>query len=255
MMRWLLLILALLATHATAETETVVLGLSQDRVRITPNFDGSEILIFGAVKRETPIPTGDPLQVVVTIAGPDRPITIFRKARVAGIWVNARSAELPAAPTFYAVATSASWDNVMSAAADKAHNVSVDLAIRAMGMARGDVASQSFTDAAIRLQQNSGLYKLLEGAVTIEDQTLFRASVNMPANLTEGAYRTRIFLTRGGEVVDLYETEITVGKVGLERWLFNLSRDNAFYYGLLSLLIATIAGWGASTIFRLLRNG
>ena len=36
--------------------EGVVLGLSQNRVAITANFDGSEILVFGAVKREEAIP-------------------------------------------------------------------------------------------------------------------------------------------------------------------------------------------------------
>ncbi len=34
--------------------ETIVAGLSQNRVSITAHFDGSEILIYGAVKREAP---------------------------------------------------------------------------------------------------------------------------------------------------------------------------------------------------------
>jgi hypothetical protein len=77
----------------------------------------------------------------------------------------------------------------------------------------------------------------------------------MPANLTEGDYVTRIFLTRGGKVISKYETSIEVSKVGLERWLFNLSRQQPLVYGLLSLAIAIFAGWGASAAFRLLRSG
>ncbi|MEN8935704.1 MAG: TIGR02186 family protein, partial [Planktotalea arctica] len=76
----------------------------------------------------------------------------------------------------------------------------------------------------------------------------------MPANLTEGVYSTRIFLTRSGKVVSEYETEIEVSKVGLERWLFTLSRQQPLLYGLLSLAIAIIAGWGASAIFTVLRR-
>ena len=45
---------------------------------------------------------------------------------------------------------------------------------------------------------------------------LFRTAIDMPANLTEGDYSTRIFLTRGGRVISLYETNIDVRKVG---WL------------------------------------
>ena len=40
---------------------------------------------------------------------------------------------------------------------------------------------------------------------------------------------------------------------GLERWLTNLAHDQPLIYGLLSLLIAVVAGWAASAGFRFLR--
>ena len=88
----------------------------------------------------------------------------------------------------------------------------------------------------------------------MDEQTLFRTSIALPAALTEGEYQTRIFLTRGGKVVSQYETSIYVRKVGLERWLYALSRDKAFLYGLMSLAIAIAAGWSASAVFSLLRR-
>jgi hypothetical protein len=77
----------------------------------------------------------------------------------------------------------------------------------------------------------------------------------MPADLTEGDYKTKIYLTRGGKIVSSYETLIGVRKVGLERFLFNMSREQPFLYGLMSLAIAIAAGWSASAAFKLLRNG
>ena len=65
-------------TASIAAAEEVVLGLSQDRVAITATFDGSEILIFGAVKRESPIATDAPLEVVVTVSGPSEPVMVRR---------------------------------------------------------------------------------------------------------------------------------------------------------------------------------
>jgi len=47
------LVLCLAAVPLRAEE--VVLGLSKDQVAITATFEGSDILIFGAVKREAPI--------------------------------------------------------------------------------------------------------------------------------------------------------------------------------------------------------
>ena len=74
------------------------------------------------------------------------------------------------------------------------------------------------------------------------------------AALTEGDYKTRIFLTRGGDVISKYETSIFVRKVGMERWLFRMSRESAFLYGLMSLAIAIAAGWGASAVFSAFRR-
>ncbi|MGB0299274.1 MAG: TIGR02186 family protein, partial [Paracoccaceae bacterium] len=49
--------------------------MSQDEVAITATFDGSNILVFGAIKRESAIPEGE-LGVIVTIAGPSEPVAV-----------------------------------------------------------------------------------------------------------------------------------------------------------------------------------
>jgi len=250
----LALLLVLLPLPASAREE-VVLGLSQSEVAITATFDGSRILIFGAVKREAPVPEGPPLQVVVTVAGPSMPLTVWRKSRRFGIWVNTDSVRVDAAPSFYAVATSGPFDKVLTHVEDLRHHVSIERAVRAIG-ATADVAdAPDFVDAVIRIRREAGLYKIVENAAVVDQQTLFRTAIDMPSNVTEGKYRTRIFLTRAGRVVSLYETEIDVRKVGLERWLYNLSRQNPPVYGLMSIAIAIAAGWGASAAFRVLRRG
>lgn len=252
-MRWLLLLLTLMA--APLQAEEVVLGLSQDEVSISTNFDGSEIILYGAIKRDAPIPQDGPLQVIVTISGPQVPITVRRKDRMLGIWVNVDSLDVSAAPSFYAIATSDTWDEVINEADDLRHTISIPRAIRSVGAWSQVAKPQEFIDALIRIRTENGLYVLNEGTVDLKESTLFNTAIQMPANLTEGEYATRIFLTRGGKVVSKYETSIEVRKVGLERWLFNLSRQQPLAYGLLSLAIAIAAGWGASAAFRLMRSG
>lgn len=252
-MRWLLF--ALLLLSAPLQAEEVVLGLSQDEVSISTNFDGSEIIIYGAIKREAPIPQDAPLQVIVTISGPQEPITVRRKDRKLGIWVNTDAMSVSAAPSFYAIATSAPWGDALNEADDLRHTVSIPRAIRSVGAWSQVAKPQEFIDALIRIRMNNGLYVLNEGSVDLRESTLFNTAIQMPANLTEGEYATRIFLTRNGQVVSKYETSIDVRKVGLERWLFNLSRQQPLVYGLLSLAIAIAAGWSASAAFRLMRSG
>ncbi|GGB05604.1 TIGR02186 family protein [Allosediminivita pacifica] len=251
-MRLSALLLLLLAAALPARAEEVVLGLSKDQVRISTDFSGSEILIYGAVKREGPIIEDPPLEVIIAVAGPSRPLTVRRKDRRFGIWVNTAFADVDAAPTFYAVATSGPWADVITDTEDLRHRISIPRAIRAVGS--GVDEPGIFTDALIRVREDQGIYQLNESAVELTESTLFETAIEMPANLTEGAYAARIFLTRAGGVVAEYDTTIEVRKVGLERWLFTLSRQQPLIYGLMSLAIAIAAGWGASAGFRMLRN-
>jgi uncharacterized protein (TIGR02186 family) len=157
-----------------------------------------------------------------------------------------------AAPSFYAVASTRRLDEVLSDTEDLRHSITVPRAIRAIG---NDVGNrEDFLDALIRLRTEEGHYQRLEGSVVFVEQTLFRLSVNLPANLTEGDYATRIFLTRDGQVVDSFETTIFVRKEGLERWLYALSQEQPFLYGLLALALAIAAGWSASAAFQAIRS-
>jgi uncharacterized protein (TIGR02186 family) len=116
LIRLALILLAAWAGRSRCEAvaETVVAGLSRDAISITTNFEGSEILIFGAVSRVAPPPEGSELHVIVTVEGPPRPVTVRRKARRFGIWVNTDAIEVDAAPTFYAVAATGDLDTVLT---------------------------------------------------------------------------------------------------------------------------------------------
>lgn len=250
-MRRLALALFLCLTTPVA-AEDVVASLSSNAVEITTNFDGSEILIFGAVRREEPIPLNAPLEVIITVEGPSRTVAVRRKDRVFGIWANTQSYEASDAPTFYAVSTTGPFDEVLSDANDLLYGVSIPRAIPQV--ASGTPDQSAFSEALIRIRQDEGLYQYNEGGVILRQSTLFDTAVQLPANLVEGDYQMRIFLTRDGEVVSSSQGEITVRKVGLERLTYNLAQNQPLIYGILSLLIAIAAGWLASVFFRLVRG-
>lgn len=245
------LIALLLLVALPAKAEEIVLGLSRDEVAITATFEGSDILVFGAIRREAPIATDTELGVIVTIAGPEQPVMVRRKDRRLGIWVNTEGVEVDAAPTFYAVASSGPMKEVLRDVEDLRYGITIPRIIRSVGALVDD--SAAFTQALIRIRAGEQLYQVLEGGVTLDQDTLFRTAITLPANLTEGDYVAHIFLTRDGTVIDDYITTIPVQKVGLERWLYNLAHENALLYGLMSLAIAIFAGWGASAAFSLLR--
>lgn len=235
-----------------AAAESVVAGLSQSRIAITANFDGSEILVYGAVRREAPMPEGA-LDVIVTVEGPSAPVTVRRKSREFGIWMNTDAVRISRAPSFYAIATTSPLEQILSETENLRHRITIPRAIRAVGVADSAEDAPSFTDALIRIRRADGAYMLDQGAVTLTEETLLRADFALPANLTEGLFRVRIFLLRDGVVLDRHESVIEVRKEGIERFLHSLAHERPLAYGLLALVLAVAAGWGASAAFRLLR--
>lgn len=246
-----LLAILLFAALPLKAGEEIVADLSQNSVGISATFDGSHIMVFGAVSRDAPAPGSSPLQVVISVSGPHHPVTVRRKDKRAGvIWVNSASALIDDAPSFYSVATTVPLTKALSDNEDTKYRVSIPRAISSVGTqiaTEGHAAE--FTEALIRIRTNNGLYQVHEGAVELMSNTLFRTEIDLPSNLTAGEYTARILITRDQKVVDVFETKLDIQKVGIERWLYNLAHDNALYYGLMSLFIAIASGWLASAVF------
>lgn len=247
-------LLLVMCLPGLAQAQKVVADLSQRNVEITANFDGSDILIYGAIKGG---PEGDdlePLDVIIAIKGPNDAVTVRKKSRRFGIWVNTDSVEVARAPSFYAVASTGPLEEVLSSREDIRFQVSMERAIYAVGdTGRDTEETHAFTEALIRLRTKNNLYQQLDGSIQLFDQALFSTTIDLPANLVEGVYPMRIFLTRDGKVVSRLATFIDVRKVGLERWIYDLAHEKPLIYGILSLVIAISAGWLASAVFRYIR--
>ena len=75
-------VIVLLLISRTALSQEIVLGLSKNEIGITAFFDGSEILVFGAIKPNEAIATNVPFDVIVTISSPRQPVTAWRKEKI-----------------------------------------------------------------------------------------------------------------------------------------------------------------------------
>jgi len=243
MRRRVLAVLLLLSIPARAED--LVSGLSQDTIQITSNYTGTDIVVFGAIE-QAQNPQGR--NIVVVVRGPDEPMTVRRRDRIAGIWVNSDAARFEGLPAYYYLASTEPVARIAPAAALARYGIGLQaLRPSAIGSHHDP---EPFRQAAIRYHQRTGLYTESPGSIDFLSESLFRTRVPVPAGVTRGQYNVEVYLFRDGEVVSAQSTPLFVDASGLERRLFNMAHDSPLSYGLACVFMAMLLGWVSSVLFR-----
>ncbi|MBK1697059.1 TIGR02186 family protein [Rhodovibrio salinarum] len=232
-----------------AETQDMVADLSKHLVAITTGFTGTEVLLFGAV--EEPRGGGPRGEVAVVVRGPATPVTMRRKSRVAGIWMNTASMTFDRVPSFYAVAASGPLAEIASPQVRQRNGIGLDALDLPLPPAKASPnVAEEWRDAMIRAKQRKGLFSADVRRVVFLGARLFRTEVYFPANVPTGSYQVETYLLRDGQVVSAQTTPLIVSKVGMEATLTRFAYNYGAVYGLVAILVALLAGWGGYALFR-----
>ncbi len=237
-----LLILSLLCWGSATRAEGLVADLTSHLIAITTGFTGASVVLFGATDG-----AGD---VIVAVRGPEREMTVRRKSRVAGIWVNTRQVTFANLPSFYAV--SASWPvaEILSPAAAAFYRLGIANLKLVAATPAPSVVVDAFRTALERTQQEAGLFVERMGKVDFLGERLFRTTIAFPSNVPTGTYLVEVFLVRDKDIVSGQTTPLVVSKVGVDAAVFEFSTRQPGFYGAIAVLTAVMAGWLASLPFR-----
>lgn len=247
-----LLVLATILVAPAARAERLIVSVSNDRVTVTSNYDGEELVLFGAIERDG-APDGRTYDLVVTVSGPPADLVTRRKERKLGIWVNVDSRQFINVPSYLAVFANRPFDAVATPELRRNLQIGLDhiLLTQRVGTDYADVvASDPFRRAFLRLRSDHGLYRENAGAVTFLTPTLFRTSIPLPAQVPIGDYAVDIKLLSDGVLVGRTVARFEIVKVGFEQFVATAARQQPLLYGLITVMMALITGWFASIIFR-----
>ena len=244
-----------------ASAPVISAALTDTHVRVSSDFAGARIILYGAVFDTAARPS----DVVVLVRGPEQPVRITRKYKAAGLWLNSRPVVFRGAPGFYRAASNRPLEDIATFGTLRRLGAGVDhLAINAPEEQRTEtrygvrdvVVSKLGADyydwrrAVVRLKEKAGLYDEDEHGVRFVDRGLFRAEIALPTGAPTGAYRADILLFQGGKPVSIRTRTLVVEKVGIERALYVWAHVRPWSYGLASMAFALAAGWAASAAFR-----
>jgi uncharacterized protein (TIGR02186 family) len=255
--RRLIIIAGLLVTlgaglSAQAQDE-IEAGASQNYFYIEPSYDGTRIVLFGSIDREKL--SGQPFDVAVTIRGPATPVTLWKKDRRAGLWINSERLTFEGVPNFYAVLSTRPIAEIAPPNERKAYELGLDvlsLPVEGEGGANpGNAVPKEFQTALIRLKTEAGLFaQKSSDAIDFVGPRLFRSRIDLPAAAGAGLYRAKFYVFQNGKLLGETSAQIRIKKIGIEAKLSSAAVNYPWIYGLLAVAIAAGIGGGASLIFR-----
>ena len=240
----MLIVVAGRADFARAE-QALVVDLSDREVEITADFNGSSVLMFGALDM--------PGDVIVVVRGPLQRQIVRRKSRVSGIWLNTAAATFGNVPAFYAVAANRPLVDIAESELRAREEIGLEFlrfnpTPESATMVEEDLAE--FHRGLIRNKRRAGLYRAALYPVKILGDKLFRTEIWFPANVATGAYRIIVYVVDKGRVVAEKSVILTARKAGIGADIFEFAHRQSAAYGMAAIIIAVAAGWLAAAVFR-----
>ncbi len=238
-----LLLLLLLWSAPAGAAEPLVADLTSHFVAITTGFTGADVVLFGA--------TDGPGDVVVVVRGPGRDAVVWRKSRVAGVWMNTRQVTFAGAPSYYAVYSTRPLDEIMPPAMRLLNDIGIaDLRLAAAEKDRSPQEIAEFRDALIRQRRQAALYAEAVGGFNFLGGELFHLALGFPAAVPTGNYTVQIFLVRDKRVVGGQTSPLYISQAGIDAEVDDFAERRALSYGLLAVAGAALVGWLSSLPFR-----
>ena len=250
-MKNVVLLAGLLIVAPTASADELAAGLSQDDIKISSSFTGTDLVLFGAIEGEGGAAIGavQDRDVVVVVRGPDSAVVVRHKERLGPIWINRDQRRFIGVPGFYFVASTKPLSEIADAGTlDRFH---LGLAHLDFKLPNGAVMPPTgYRSAVVRAKSREDLYSEHPGGVQFLSGSLFRTTVALPSNLPSGTYDANVYLFRKRQIVTAFSTPLRIGKSGIERLLFKFANNLPWLYGLLAVLLAGLAGWASAAVFR-----
>ncbi len=234
--------------------ESVEVDVSAKSVAITAGFSGQRIVVFGAVHKSLQVSAEQELyDVVVVLEGAKTPLVTRKKSNVAGLWVNTESLEFSSVPSYYTISSTRPIAEISTPMVFDAYGIGfqhVRMEPRnSPKLHPSEKELQQFRDAIIRLKEKEGLYQRKEDGVVFIGSSLFRTSIDLPANVPIGNVIARTYLFRDAELIALNTVTVALERQGIEALLHDFAFDYPLLYGIFAVFIAVSSGLLASAVF------
>ena len=222
---------------AISLTNPLIADISQNVIEIRSDFNGTQLLIFGA--RNVP---GD---IAIAVRGPTTNATLRRKERIAGMWMHVDQRRYKNLPVFYALASTKPLSRIAPPAVLQA----LGLGESRITLASNPSVDEIFDRALAHSFSAKRWWQSSFGTISYFGESLFKARLNLPDSLPSGDYTVEVYLFDRGKLLGFQTIPLTTYKTGFDATVANAASTHGLIYGIAAILMALFGGWLAHRLF------
>tara|TARA_R110001592_G_scaffold79054_4_gene236779 strand:- start:7209 stop:7967 length:759 start_codon:yes stop_codon:yes gene_type:complete len=230
--------------YGEAKASDFAVEIAARHIDVTVGFTGSSIELFGDRRNKD-------TDIAIVVEGPRKDITIWKKARVMGTWVNRYYLTFKDMPVYYHYASTIpqeiddNLDLIMryNGIGHPALFTSVD--VEKSGSIK-DVTE--FQDAFLKEKEKKGVYFDKPAEIKFINDNFFRVRFDIPASAQTGEYKIRSYLIENDRVVEQRVDYLKVEQVGVNALVYKMAHDHSLFYALACIGLALFCGWFASVV-------
>jgi uncharacterized protein (TIGR02186 family) len=227
-----------------SETEsTVTLNLAPTEIDVGIFYRGTR------VRAEATVSECDGAVLVLEAEPED--VTLNRKGREAGIWLNVAQVTISNAPRVYILASSGELDDICSQAVQRDLGLGIRSLRDRMRVNCEKHLVGTEVDEFLKLKTRGGTYNTdIKIKLTPADKgQKLAALLPVPATIPPGIYRVSLYCFKDGELTLRGSSDLTIRRVGVAEMMASLAHKHAAEYGVLAVIVAMVVGIVMGVVF------
>lgn len=244
MRRLLILLLLLLPTGARAQA--VLADVTSPLVAITTGFSGTDITVFGMLDEFNS-------DVIVVLRGPGHTLSLRRKERRFGLWLNGPEQRFTQVPGFYGLAASKPFTGLLSLEDLNQNRIGLAALQSSLTPVRtADAPRDVEADRAAVIAEltKRGLIVQKSEPIRLLGGRLFKVSFALPSNVPVGPFQVTVFAVKDRQVIGAMTTPLITSQIGIAADVHDWAYSLPWAYALASLGLAVLMGGFGFWAFR-----
>ncbi len=227
---------------------SLTIKANHDHIKVDFFYHGDEVTVSGS---------SDPdVDIIVKITSPESHQVFKKKGKVAGLlWMNTGTLEFNNVPDLYFLHSTKRPEDILSPEEMDRYIIGYPSLLKhaLIEPVSDEGEKERWFKEFVRFKESSRLYNVSHGDVSITgkgNMQEYHIKLPWPYQASPGEYTVTVYAVKDKRVLETAEAKIRVEQVGIVKTLARMAKENAILYGIISIGVAIIAGFGVGMIFR-----